>query len=113
MKIYAYLIWPGAGFRKQRSHQKNNEAICVVGEEKKIYLYILSTHGHSGHQTTGIVEQLIHIDELMVTVAFRYSRAVDAHRGAHGHSGHQPTGIVEQLIHIEELMVTVATSLQV
>ena len=35
MKIYAYLMPPGAGFRIQRSHLKNNVAICPGGEKRK------------------------------------------------------------------------------
>ena len=32
---YAYLIRPGAGFRIQQPHRKNNVAICQGGKKKK------------------------------------------------------------------------------
>ena len=35
MKIYAYLMQPGAGFRIQRSHLKNNVAIYMPRGRKK------------------------------------------------------------------------------
>ena len=51
-----YLIWPGAGFRIQRPHRKNNVALCPGGKEKKKYSDFLQ---HSILQLTSFNEKIL------------------------------------------------------